>query len=283
MPSLAEHQSLEFIKALYLGDPGSGKTGSLDSLVGAGYKVRIYDFDNLLGTLVQYVLRNHPALIQNVSYQTFTDKMKGQDIPLVMQGNAMKVLPFTDGVADAFSRGMKQFNHWKFTDKATGRVEDLGKPAEWGKDVVLVVDTLSTLAMAAYRYCWSMNPAAKEPQAVYFAAQQMIENVLALLFSEQLRTNVLVLAHIDYSKNQLEVMKGYPRAIGSAMATKIGGYFNCILQAEAISPSKRVIHTNSTGIVDLKNPVAFKVDKDLPLETGLADFFKAVTNYSPTS
>lgn len=277
MPSLDQHQSLEFVKALYLGDPGSGKTGSLDSLVHAGYKLRIYDFDNLLGTLVQYVKHNNPTLIKNIAFQTFTDKMKGSDMPMMMQGNAMKVLPFTDGLATAFSRAMKQFNRWKVGE------EDLGNPAEWGRDTVCVIDTLSTMSMCAYRYCWSMNPGAKEPQAVYFTAQQMIENVLALLFSEQFRTNVMVLAHIDYKENQLEVIKGYPRSIGSAMATKIGGYFNCILQAEAIAPKKRVIHTTSTGIVDLKNPVSFKVDADLPLETGLATFFEAVTGYQPAT
>ena len=82
MPGLAGHSSLKFVKALYLGDPGSGKTGSLDALVGAGYKLRIFDLDNLLGSLTQYVLKNHPSLIQNVSYQTFTDKMEGKDVPV---------------------------------------------------------------------------------------------------------------------------------------------------------------------------------------------------------
>lgn len=278
MGNLANHSSLEYVKALYLGDPGAGKTGSLTSLVAAGYRLCIFDFDNLLGTLVQYVKHQCPDKIGNVFFQTFTDEMKGSDTPLMMVGGFMKVLPFTEGVPKAFSSAMKQLNHWKTAD------EDLGDPAKFGKDTVLVIDTLSTLSMAAYRYCWGMNPGAKETQAVYFAAQQMVENVLALLFSEQVRTNVIVLAHIDYNKNQYEVMKGFPRAVGSALGPKIGGYFNCILQAEAVSPSKRVIHTDSTGIVDLKNPVSFKLPaKDLPLDTGLATFFEAVTGHKPTN
>lgn len=276
MPGIAQHQSLKYVKALYLGDPGAGKTGSLVSLVKAGYKLRVYDFDNLLGSLVQYVQHECPERADAVHFQTFTDEMKGSETPLMMVGGFMKVLPFTEGVPKGFSRALSQLNRWKVGD------EDFGDPADWGEDTVLVIDTLTTMAQCAYRYCWGMNPGAKETQAVYFAAQQMVENVLALLFSEQVRTNVMVLAHIDYSTNHLGVQKGFPRAIGSALGAKIGGYFNCILQAEAIGPKKRVIHTQSTGIVDLKNPVSFRLPaEDLPLETGLATFFEAVTGRKP--
>ena len=34
------------IKLLYIGDSGSGKTGSLASLVKDGYKIRILDYDS---------------------------------------------------------------------------------------------------------------------------------------------------------------------------------------------------------------------------------------------
>lgn len=271
MPSLAEHPSLSLVKGLYLGDSGAGKTGSLASLVKAGFLVRVFDFDNLLGSLVQYVNLTCPENAGNVAYQTFTDKLKGTSTPGMMQGKVLKVMPITDGVPKAFANAMTQLNHWKTED------EDLGPPSSWGPEAVVVIDTLTTMSTAAFRYCEALNPLAMEPQATYFAAQRMVANVLALLASEQFATNVLVLAHLDYSENQYNIMKGFPRAVGSAMRTQISPFFNCVLLAE----DQKYIRTKSTGIVDLKNPIAFRVEEKLPLDTGLATFFQAITKPQP--
>lgn len=278
MPSITQHQSLEYVKGLILGDPGAGKTGSLLSLVEAGYRLCIYDFDNLLASLVQLVLEHCPDRADQVLFQTFTDKMKGNDMPLTMVGSAMKVMPFTDGTPTAFPSAMKQLNQWKTAD------EDLGRPADFGQDTVVVIDSLTNMAASAFRYVQAMNPMAKEPQSYYFAAQQMLINLITLLFSEQFRTNVLVLAHVAYSENQYQITKGFPRSIGSALNSQIAAYFNCVLLVETVGQGtqiKRTIRTNSTGIVDLKNPVSFRIPDSLPIDRGLADFFKAVTNHSP--
>ena len=60
MPSLARHQSNSLTKLLLVGDAKSGKTGSLVSLVKAGYKLRILDFDNLLDVLKYMIIRECP-------------------------------------------------------------------------------------------------------------------------------------------------------------------------------------------------------------------------------
>ena len=278
MTALSQHQSLEYVKMLYMGNPGSGKTGSLTGLVAAGYKLRIWDFDNLLGSLVQYVGHVCPEKIGNVSFQTFTDKMKGLDTPVVFAGKSVKVMPFVDGTPDAYVRALKQLNHWKSGD------EDLGKPGDWGSDTVIVIDSLTNAAAAAFRYAQAMNPAAMDQQTYYNTAQQLVMNMITLLFSEQVRCNVIVLAHLDYRENEFEVIKGFPRAIGRALNNQIGAYFNVVCLAEASGSGnnvKRVIRTNSTGIVDLKNPVSFKIPDSLPLETGLATIFKTITNRTP--
>src|SRR5262252_9685406 len=51
MPGLEDHQSNDFVKMLLIGDAQAGKTGSLVSLVKAGYRLRILDFDNKLDVL----------------------------------------------------------------------------------------------------------------------------------------------------------------------------------------------------------------------------------------
>lgn len=269
LPKLADNTSTKFLKTLVVGDPGSGKTGALTSLVAAGYKLRIYDFDNLLGSLVQFVKKTCPDKIDNVRFKTFTDKMKGLDAPLTMIGGRAEVMTPTDGVPTAFVSCLKSLNKW--VDEG----EDLGKPSEWGADTIVVIDSLTSCAQSAYRYAKAMNPMAKEGQTHYFTAQQMVMNLLYLLGSEQFQTNVIVLAHIDYNQNHLGITKGFPRSIGSAINSQIAGVFNSVLLCETTN-NKRLVKTESNGIVDLKNPVSFKLAKELPLETGYAEFFKAV-------
>lgn len=280
MPTLDEVESLQYVKGLYLGDPGSGKTGSLVSLVKAGYKLAVFDLDNLIGPLAQQVRQQCPDKIKNVHVQTFTDKMQGSQTPVTMIGNSMRVLPFTSGTPEAFTKCLGQLSRWKAGE------EDLGDPGKLGPDWIVVVDSLTNLAQAAFRYAYAMNPAGKEGQTFYGIAQAMVLNTIQLLFSAQMGTNVLVLAHIDYRENEVEILKGFPRTIGAALNSQIGGYFNCILRAVATGQGKnvtRVIRTNPDGIVDLKNPVSFKVENELPLNTGLATFFEAVTDRKPGS
>jgi hypothetical protein len=273
MASLQDHSSLTLVKGLYLGNPGSGKTGSLDSLVGAGYSLYIYDFDNLLGSLVQMVKRNNPDKLSSIKFQTFTDEIKAPEILATMHGNQMKLQPFAKGTPTAYARAMKQLSGWKTTEDG-----DLGDPARFGPKSIVVIDSLTNAANAAFRYCEAFNPGAKEGQTHYFNAQKLILNLISLLFSAQFETNVLVLAHIVQERNdQGSVIKGWPRSVGSALNDQLGAYFNCILMADNIG-SRRVIRTTSTGLVDLKNPVSFSVPDQLPLESGLATFFQAVTS-----
>jgi hypothetical protein len=77
MPSLDKHQSSEFTKLLLEGDSGSGKTGSLASLVAAGFKLRVLDMDNGLDSLANAVKRTCPdKLSGNVEFRTLRDKRR---------------------------------------------------------------------------------------------------------------------------------------------------------------------------------------------------------------
>lgn len=271
MPNLANFAATRPLKILYLGDAGSGKTGSLASLVSAGFKLRIWDFDNLLEPLFQFVQKNCSDKAANVAFQTFTDNVSGANVSMI--GGALSVNVITQGTPAAFMSALKQLDYWKTPE------EDLGKPSDWGKDTFVVLDTLTQMSNAAFRYCDAMNPGAKEKRQIYFAAQQLVKTVLAKLFSKQFHPNVIINAHLDYSQNHMDLTKGFPRSVGSALNTEIASYFNCVLLAETRGSGtslKRVIRTNSTGIVDLKNPVSFRVPDELPLENGLATFVQAV-------
>ncbi|MDE2107295.1 MAG: AAA family ATPase [Patescibacteria group bacterium] len=268
MPALANLAAAKPLKILYLGDPGSGKTGSLDALA-PKYKLRIIDFDNLLESLFQFVRRNHPESIGNVEYMTFTDNLSIPQTPIMNFGGSANTVPFYKGTPIAFINAIKATDKW----------EDGSVPAEWDTSYVLVVDSLSSMSQAAFRYAWSMDPMVKDKRQVYRNAQQLVLNAVQLLGSERFKCNVIMIAHIDYSTNEMNLTKGFARTVGSALRDQIADKFNCVLMATSTGTGnnmRREIRTVSTGIVDLKNPVSFAVKDPLPLETGLLEFFQAV-------
>jgi hypothetical protein len=266
MPSLSKHQSNQFTKMLVMGDSGSGKTGALASLVCDGFKLRILDMDNGLETLKTFVEKNCPANLGNVEYRTLRDKYK-----------STAAGPVIDGVPKAFVEAVKMLDHWKYKDGDTE--VDLGPPAEWGAECILVIDSLTFLSDAAWDWREPLTPRGSSGQydkrAVYGDAQDAIEKVLALLTGETFRTNVIVIAHIRYVDNPDGTKKGYPTAVGSALSPTIPRYFNSVALCTNIA-GKRSIQTTATAMIDLKNPKPFEMLPRYDLGDGLSKFFKVL-------
>lgn len=258
MPTLAQHQSNNFIKMLICGDSKSGKTGALASLVAAGYSLRILDFDNGLDVLKQFILKECPEKIDNVEYQTLRDKRKSSPTG-----------PIIDGVPRAFVDAIKLLDRWKFGDV------DLGVPAAWGEGCILVLDSLTFFADAAFDFREPLVPRSRDGRydirAVYKDAQDAVENVLALLTSEHFRTNVIVISHVRYVDNPDGTKKGYPTAVGSALSPTIPRYFNTLIRCNA-----KHFETVSSPMFDLATPKPFGVEARYPISTGLAQIFEAL-------
>lgn len=256
MTALKDHTSSEFVKFLYIGDSGTGKTGSLTSLVEAGYKLRILDTDYGTEILAQYVKEFCPDKIGNVEYETVRDKYRATSSGMIITG-----------MPKAYVDGLKLMNKW--SDDST--------PAEWGGEYIFVLDSLSTFALAAFEWAKGLNPTAREPRTWYYVAQQSIETMLSYLTGEEFKCNVIVISHVNFRERLDGVIKGYPNSIGAALGPIIGRYFNTFLLAETVGAGKsatRKIKTATTGTIDLKNPAPFKIDAVLPLESGLATAFE---------
>lgn len=260
MPSLSSHQSNEFTKLLITGDSKAGKTGALASLVAAGYKLRILDFDNGLDVLKQYVMRDSPSFIDNIEFRTLRDKRKASGDGTII-----------DGVPKAFVNAIKMLDRWKYDDT------DLGTPSEWGPDTILVVDSLTFMSDAAFDFREPLAPKSRDGKydmrAVYKDAQDAIEGVLALLTSEAFRTNVIVISHVKYMDNPDGTKKGYPVSVGSALSPVIPRYFNTVVRFNTNAGGKRQIETVASAMFDLANPKPFEMQNRYPVETGLADIF----------
>lgn len=253
MPALADLPSSKYQKLIYIGDSGTGKTGSLTSLVSAGYRVRVLDLDAGVDTLKQYVLKECPEKIGNVDYETRRDQYKANPV----------LGPQIIGQPKAFTESLKLMDTWT----------DGTKPSEWGENTIFVLDSLSNYGRAAYAWARGLNPSAKDPRQWYHAAQQGVEDTIALLTSETFHCNVIIISHVNYKEVVEGVHKGYANAIGTALGPTIPRYFNTLVLAESSGFGKHVkrqIKTVPTGIVDLKTPITFKLDEALPLETGMA-------------
>ena len=285
MPSMTQHPVSHITKMLLLGESGSGKTGSLASLVKAGYNLRILDFDNGVD-IYKNLLEGDTEALGRITYETLTDKMKGV---------AGKSIP--DGMPTAFSRATALLDRWQMKETLgpDGEVYpayDLGQITSWGSNDVLVIDSLTMMANAAMRWVLTVNnrpPGVKQLQD-YGAAQDMIEAVLQRLYCDAVKCNVIVISHVAYIGEEND-MRGLPMALGKALSPKIPRYFNTMLlcRTEGTGPgARRKIHTQPTGIVELKNTAPIGMPASFPLETGIADFFaivqgkKATTNTTST-
>ena len=268
---LDQHQSNEFTKMLIMGDSGSGKTGALTSLVAAGYKLFIQDWDNGLEPLKQFVLRNCPQNVGNVEFRTLQDKRKATAGGI-----------FLDGPPKAYIAGTKMLSSWKYT-LDDGTEIDYGNPAEWGPDCILVIDTLTYMAEAAYDWREPLAPRGRsgeyDKRAVYGDAQDAVIDALKTVSGDNFRTNVIITSHIRYVDNPDGTRKGYPTSIGAAIAPQIPRFFNTVALCQT-QGGKRTIQTELTSMIDLKNPKPFAAAKSYPIETGLADFF-AVLRETP--
>ncbi len=267
MPMLTDHQSAETTKMLLVGDSGSGKTGALASLAGAGYNVRIIDLDNGADILAN-ILRDPKSqygkeALARVAFETITDPMKNV---------AGKLIP---KAATVWQRTIKLLDNWKT------ETTDFGPVSSWTPRDVLVIDSLTFLCNAAMNFHLAMNARlGQQPhQSDWYNGQQMIEGLLQMLYDEGIHCNVIINCHLTDVSGQNEPAQWYPAALGKALPPKVGRYFNTILQAKSSgigTARKHLIHTRSVGTIELKTSAPGQVEPSYPLETGLAQYFKAV-------
>jgi hypothetical protein len=263
MPKASAHQSSTITKRLLIGDSGVGKTTSLWSLVAKlDKRLRIFDFDQLLSTLIMKVKEECPERLDNIEFMSFRDKMKSTPMG-----------PVIDGTPQAFVDSLRALDKW----------EDGSKPSEWGPDTICVVDSHTTQARSAFFWARGLQGASGIPEgvptkgvdarAIFFTAQQALMNCIAMLTSASFNCNVLVLAHIKYLEQE-GMTKGLPMSIGSAISPEIPTYFESVtLATKSVGTNPiRTLRTRSTNMIDLKDPRAF--DPKFASELSMDDLYK---------
>jgi len=253
----SEQAKAEYVKALYIGASGSGKTGSLVSLLAAGYNIRMLDMDVGTAALRAFIMKECPDKIDNLDYISLRDKMKADS------AKGAKV----NGTPKAYVDAIKYLGKW----------DDDSNPAEWGNNTIFVLDTLTLFGRSAFRWAQGMNPGCKDPRLWYGAAMASIQDVIDLLTSKEFGCHVLVLSHIDLTENSDGTTKGYASSLGQKLGPKLPATFDTMILAETRGSGdnvKRTITTMPTALIDLKNPKPFTIPKSLPLSTGMATIFE---------
>jgi hypothetical protein len=256
---------------LLLGDAASGKTGALASLVLAGYNLRIIDFDKGLGVLKNLLNEKDPKLLDKVDCVSISDVYK----------NVGGRITCTQAKA------------WSEANKWLSNFEPYGPLDTWTPQDILVVDSLTFAGKAAMNFISSLNGRLGQSpyQSDYLEGQRLVENLCSLLHSDTVRCNVICITHIrelsktetrtDAKGNAIRIPitgteKSYPETgTGQALSPTIGRHFNAILSVE-VNFGRREIFTQPHGNIALKSAGGSTIPVKYPLETGLADYFKAV-------
>jgi hypothetical protein len=256
MVKLSEHVANEFVKILYCGNSGTGKTGSLVSLVEAGYDLRVLDMDNGIKTLKSYIMKQCPDKIDLVDVETRRDRFKSTSAGVIV-----------DGMPKAYVEATKLLTKWS----------DDSIPSEWGSNTIFVLDSLTALGDAAFEWAKAVSPGTKDPRQWYGTAGESVEHIIALLTSPEFHAHVIVITHV----RTYEIAEGLnidiPTSIGSALGRTLPRYFNNMVLALSSGSGdnvKRTISTVPTGVMDLKTEAPFTVPNKLPLSSGMIKLFE---------
>lgn len=261
MPKLTERKESSPIKMLVVGDSGTGKTGALESLVRAGYRLRIIDFDNGLDYLGN-ALSDTPALLDNIQYATFTNSFKTINGRVIPKGNPK-----------AWADALKLLETGKVSAE-----EEWGLPTTWNEDEFLIVDSLTMAAKAAFLQVLFLNGRLMEQphQSDWGQAQGLVEGLVQWLCSEDIKCNVMFLTHVNYLELTDGLVKGYPSTIGKALSATLPRNFNTILNATSKGSGKslqRVISPVPVNNIETKAPVPIdKLPASWPLQMAYAEF-----------
>ncbi len=286
MPSILEHHSINSTKMLVVGESGTGKSGMLASLVTAGFKLRILDFDNGIDVLKSYLTNPSSIYYKQIKDQgiDLNDAVRFKTITEEMKELRGRVIP---SKGDVFRRAMETLQEWKEDDGT-----NLGKPRDWDRQTIVVLDSLTMLSKAALYAIQGLNgrlgedKVGNESRRDIGQAQAQIERVLELLYDEHFKPNVLVNSHIVWRnpegtdpEDKLLGKKAYPSSLGVALAPRIPRFFNTVLHTMTVGSgqsTKRQIMTTPQGSLDLKSSAPLALKPSYPIDTGLGEIFKAL-------
>lgn len=285
------------LRILIGGWPKGGKTGAIASLLNAGYKVRMLDFEGNYDVLLNYV---KPEFLKNLDIATFQDVQTSDGSTPFDSDKAAKEM--------AYSRALQQLKDWK-TD-IDGQPGTLGAAYTWGPDTVLVVDNLTRLGEMSFRRARRIlnKRAGQVDVKAWGLGVDELVNFLQWMTRKTNKFHLVVLAHWqmlgpdipmsssseDQDIKDLKVQiateraamletKLFPKGVTKENSRNIGSFLPVLLEAKRVvngTKVKRVLLTETDEAIDLAFPVP-GAEKSYPIETGLATIFELLGAKAP--
>lgn len=284
MGRLSERKKTRLLKMIGVGNPSTGKTGSLCSLANCmedfGLKrIIVADWDDGAEVLLNYI---KPEAAQNVYVETFRDQLAPQTDggPPIVAGSNIGGLGNLK-MSMAWARGMQFMNNWKSKDF------DLGSALSWGPETLFVCDTLTGLGDAGMNYAmailqkdgWSGTGTAMDFQDKF---TQMCQG---------LKCHFIMFCHIRFmgGGGQIQIIDkdgihkhtkevdskvdgtAYPSALGQKLPPQIARHFNTQLSWE-LKGTQKVVLTKGSEKLPLKIPM--DLPSELPQKEALVRVFK---------
>lgn len=275
------------IKLLYIGESGTGKTGSLASLAAEGYNLRIIDVDKGSDILISYLTDPKSPYVQK-------DAKAAERVDIVRVSDSMQNLngKLVPKKVEGWPKLTKLLIQWKDGDT------DLGPITSWGPKDILVIDSLSGVSRLALNYHLMMNGALGKERTQNEArrdignTQNYLRDLLDLIYDDNIRCNVILISHITAvseagSTPQIEdgnfknIPTGFPSAIGRSLSPQIPRWFNNMVVAHKVvqgTKSTHQIFTQSQYIsglnVSAKTAAPMLVKNSYPIDWGMAQLFK---------
>jgi hypothetical protein len=258
---------------MLVGDSGAGKSGALASLVDAGYKLRILDFEAGLDPLAGHI--KDRSKLSNVEYETLKDEYK-----IVGSNLAVKNAP-------SFQRAMALLQDWN----GAGPVQSWPDP----EHTILVIDTIGSMAKAGFNMVLKANNVLQPmgtrggPETSHWGgAMDNIDRFLDNVTNPILvPCHLIVTAHVFYQENKVknnngpdttEITKAFPELLTKSQHPKSGRRFNNLISL-SITGGQRTFKTKRDGLLACKT--SRPIQDKYPIETGLADIFADLLQKAP--
>jgi hypothetical protein len=276
-------------RILIAGYPGSAKTGSISALLNAGLKVRYLGFDKKanIASLLEYT---KPERLANLDALFFED-------PLVLE-ESKGYIGTAGGVPQAMILAGKAMDRWRYKE---GEQEvDLGRSRDWGRDTVVVLDSLTAMGNASMRKAMAMKN--KTPftvtEGVWGFAMAEQDAFVEKLCGNANAFHLVITAHLkmqgprEVRKEDDDITKAnkeaeadliptrlYPCALGQQLSPIIARHVPTVLMAETVfgrdGKQKHVLNTANVQHFDTK-VAARGLPNQLPIDTGLLTVLEAV-------
>lgn len=273
MPSLESFASDPAIRLLLIGHSKSRKTSSLSSLVKAGFKLLIADFDQNLDYLAHDLKAHDPSLLANVIVEAFHDKSR-----LSRKGETKGDI-VADGSVTAYENFMRMLDEGVANDgePILYKGSPIGPVSSLDRSWIVVLDSLWAAGRMAFLEHRKLSPA-KDIRKTFYGAGQMLLTLLDGFKDPSFSPHVIIISHMTLVE-QDEGAKFFPSSLGSKNAMDVPKLFPRLLVCErrgSGNNAKYVISTVSTNDIDAGSALpADAVPDKLPQETGLATYFAA--------